>query len=315
MRTTTTTEHAFQFHTGSIRSCPCSHICLNCCAVSIPHWFDQKFRLNCTHGLLSCVSIPHWFDQKKYRRCHHNWQCIRFNSTLVRLEESGKTPRTNSIYCFNSTLVRLEAFEAKFREGLSEWFQFHTGSIRSQFRNMKAVASNPRFNSTLVRLEDSPVTVARRRFYSFNSTLVRLEAGVFRRCASSVFSVSIPHWFDQKRCGKTRSCWALSFQFHTGSIRSRISAFVFKPLSVFQFHTGSIRSNLETARVKRRRHVSIPHWFDQKEKLGDCHVSIKEFQFHTGSIRSWRVSSGNLTLQVSIPHWFDQKTPRIRQIH
>ncbi len=119
------------------------------------------------------------------------------------------------------------------------------------------------FNSTLVRLEVLRVLNWAILILCFNSTLVRLEVGRALHNAG----------FDS------------TFQFHTGSIRSKILKVTQDVLNAFQFHTGSIRSTSGRCYLKSGRpgfnstlvrleealmiytighsnHVSIPHWFD-----------------------------------------------------
>ena len=121
--------------------------------------------------------------------------------------------------------------------------------------------------------------------------------------------VSIPHWFDSKVCALKRFVWKVKFQFHIGSIQSANLAFMRNATLGFQFHIGSIQSLQQKARAFGATCVSIPHWFDSKQREMERRTSNlpgfnstlvrfkvsstytqntggNPFQFHIGSIQS-----------------------------
>ncbi len=141
-------------------------------------------------------------------------------------------------------------------------------------------------------------------------------------------NISIPHWFYSN---KTVKLWFLStmrFQYHTGSIQTKMVISTTTTGITFQYHTGSIQTfiirNLENCTVEFQYHT------------GSIQTNIKEaiqqreerFQYHTGSIqtemrcmkKNWKQTHFNTTLVlfkrgflaasekshdvISIPHWF-----------
>ena len=117
---------------------------------------------------------------------------------------------------FNSTLVRLEVISLLVMSLLWQKFQFHFGTIRSilisqdnfaitefQFhfgtirscKKKSIFGFKPRFNSTLVRLEEWRSVSEHGMTKGFNSTLVRLEE-LFCNLSSKIYFVSIPLWYD-----------------------------------------------------------------------------------------------------------------------
>ena len=124
---------------------------------------------------------------------------------------------------FNSTLVRLKGDESRQGTPITlDKFQFHSGSIKS-YRLLDADMRYrlDGFNSTLVRLKESPVTSSPLPVVCFNSTLVRLKA----------------EWKD--------SASIVSSCFNSTLVRLKVDTVV-KALSEereqkFQFHSGSIK--------------------------------------------------------------------------
>ena len=103
---------------------------------------------------------------------------------------------------FNSKLVRLKGRVAGGDLGQGDWFQFQTGSIKSQLELFEDYTDELSFNSKLVRLKGSHRCVPRSYEESFNSKLVRLKV----------------------KAGCAVPCPERKFQFQTGSIKRRISA-------------------------------------------------------------------------------------------
>ena len=60
------------------------------CWVSIPVWFDWKLNAESTWNDFNVVSIPVWFDWKLNLSCCSIWFIVRFNSSMVRLEDDTK---------------------------------------------------------------------------------------------------------------------------------------------------------------------------------------------------------------------------------
>jgi len=119
-----------------------------------------------------------------------------FNSTLVRLRHvEARAQRARTVPCFNSTLVRLRPTDlASFEASLSDKFQFHSGSIKTE-SGAWSFNSLYGFNSTLVRLRPRPAKRSEACRCGFNSTLVRLRL-VEHHFGDFNHLVSIPLWFD-----------------------------------------------------------------------------------------------------------------------
>ena len=113
-------------------------------------------------------------------------------------------------------------------------FQFHTGSIKSQYQHSDQSDSRQSFNSILVRLK-AHNAYAYVFYGGFNSILVRLK----------VVFVKYSPWI------------ASAFQFHTGSIKSHLNYSQVSAFSEFQFHTGSIKSHR-----KHQQHLQQPVGFN-----------------------------------------------------
>ena len=99
-------------------------------------------------------------------------------------------------------------------------FQFHTGSIKSAGFEMLAYTVRG-FNSTLVRLKESFSTMSGQVVSGFNSTLVRLKG------ERALIIVHLDHCFNStlvrlKEVGEPGVAYKVEFQFHTGSIKSRL---------------------------------------------------------------------------------------------
>ena len=197
---------------------------------------------------------------------------MRFNSTLVRLQQQNQQKTQALINRFNSTLVRLQlswAGDGKRKQDVSipHWFDYsHWQTGKADFWGG--------FNSTLVRLQLRKLKRWMTHNKRFNSTLVRLQCPEKNHLATTNH-VSIPHWFDY-----SRSVWLPfpmqdKFQFHTGSITASLchrSTLVrlqliskvkrTNSINTFQFHTGSITASVKFNSLIPFALVSIPHWFD-----------------------------------------------------
>ena len=100
----------------------------------------------------------------------------------------------------------------------------------------------------------------------------------------------------------------ISFQFHTGSIKTLLLYFLFFVSIKFQFHTGSIKTLPIVLLTAMEEKVSIPHWFNQnKAKFIKNHPEAKSFnstlvQSKLGITKQFYF----FFVSVSIPHWFNQ---------
>ena len=192
---------------------------------------------------------------------------------------------------------------------MPSWFQFHTGSIKSQpfLLSLPSPSHQFQFHTGSIKSLLTPATC------KSSSLWFQFHTGSIKRNLEVVTQ---------------RQGLANEFQFHTGSIKrgwsfmNSASASCFNSTLVllkgsktaierqsgrFQFHTGSIKRLLAIFSP-----ASIGNGFNStlvllkvEYRCAGC-PAVGEFQFHTGSIKSLAPSrAGRIgTVQVSIPHWF-----------
>ncbi len=117
-------------------------------------------------------------------------------------------------------------------------FQFHYGSVKRihGYQNHKTLIY---FNSTMVRLKGVLLLSSKQQQLHFNSTMVRL-----------------------KGCGNCQAKLPFrQFQFHYGSVKSRLESFLCARAISFQFHYGSVKSKKLTTITNSFIIISIPLWF------------------------------------------------------
>ena len=137
---------------------------------------------------------------------------------MVRLKDPARHGRSKSTTSFNSTMVRLKAALSSNLSSTKAKFQFHNGSIKSANACPLCAFIMTGFNSTMVRLKVAKANSKQCLTQGFNSTMVRLKA-------------------NMTLTGVITHC---TFQFHNGSIKSRI---------ICDLHSYYMQ-------------VSIPQWFD-----------------------------------------------------
>ena len=142
-------------------------------------------------------------------------------------------------------------------------FQFQTGSIRSCKCCVAACYGFMQFQFQTGSIRSCNIARVLVANLSFNSKLVRLEGKNIVLLALLQALVSIPNWFDQKRCGVVQS--------------GRLVL-----VSIPNWFDQ--KSRCENA-PRGPGGVSIPNWFDQKYIVLIGHVLLNLFQFQTGSIR------------------------------
>ncbi len=216
----------FQFHVGTIESLPS--------VIELPTVVKFQFHVGTIESWLQGretdnkqVSIPRWYDWESPAA----YLCI----TLLR---------------FNSTLVRLRGYTAQQRGVCVDWFQFHVGTIERKFRRLSArwyKVSIPRwydwepfigpkngikypsFNSTLVRLRDTPV-LAPASLIAFQFHVGTIESAPATKGAST----------------------ASGFQFHVGTIERYA---LLKILRVqFCFNSTLVRLREYTIKIVKRKY-------------------------------------------------------------
>ena len=128
---------------------------------------------------------------------------------------------------FNSIKVRLKP-QMKCLMGSCETFQFHKGTIKTNVCVFDGTASL-HFNSIKVRLKHDDTSVVFLYSHHFNSIKVRLK-----------------HFMGMSKENP------LKFQFHKGTIKTRLLRSWHFILMLFQFHKGTIKTLKLT-------YKSIPH--------------------------------------------------------
>ncbi len=134
---------------------------------------------------------------------------------------------------FNSIKVRLEQKSTQWVSCTLK-FQFHKGTIRTIF-SCSTVLSASYFNSIKVRLEPTFCQSIPSTFSHFNSIKVRLE----------------PASIEKPICKN-------GFQFHKGTIRTKLSQAFEDCENVFQFHKGTIRTQPQPSFRWFSSPISIP---------------------------------------------------------
>ena len=209
--------------------------------LSIPAWFDWRpeiwthhhHRIHPFQSQLGSIGAPTW--------TFHNSTCHAFNPSLVRLALTSQPPQRGQLTTFNPSLVRLApplpgppaheggAFQSQLGSigaGVVETdgcphidFQSQLGSIGALLLRGVAKKGGGTFNPSLVRLAPPAEELTRLGIDAFNPSLVRLAPRGWRRWGSCARHLSIPAWFDWRRCWSGRcgrpTC---PFQSQLGSI-------------------------------------------------------------------------------------------------
>ncbi len=119
------------------------------------------------------------------------------------------------------------------------------------------------FNSTLVRLKAySRQKPAGAALVGFNSTLVRLKDAELPTATKEIEKFQFHTGSIKSKLTLSFQTSSTKFQFHTGSIKSNNLTEEITMALVFQFHTGSIKRRVARRARESRKGVSIPHWFD-----------------------------------------------------
>ncbi len=135
---------------------------------------------------------------KRYKRGIGNASIamFQFHTGSIKSPEEAANEIVSLMFQFHTGSIKRIAYGSEVHIDVTA-FQFHTGSIKRSRRSNNRNAPRPRFNSTLVRLKAAQTPDSEGRVVSFNSTLVRLKV-------IPAIIVTI---------------YAISFQFHTGSIK------------------------------------------------------------------------------------------------
>jgi len=205
-------------------------------------------------------------------------------------------------------------------------FQFHTGSIKAQYR--RAIAARlASFNSTLVRLKPlwMPRNFTKKPLFQFhtgsikaikanghafpircfNSTLVRLKrvTATIKASNSGCFNSTLVRLKPTHQEAGTIQ----QFRFNSTLVRlkRRSQTYLLRPPGMFQFHTGSIKAPFGNQQGGGIGMFQFHTGSIKAFKLFQDFKQFLLFQFHTGSIKAKRNLTGNPLKTVSIPHWFD----------
>ncbi len=206
-------ERVFQFHYGTVKrfwpeGTTGVQIDFNSTTVRLKVAGGQR-----RHGR-GVVFQFHYGTVKSYTGITFRYNADNFNSTTVRLKGADRPLRAvSTILDFNSTTVRLKAHIGIQDAERHTVFQFHYGTVKSSAPS--AAKPAPRyFNSTTVRLKESPtaLSVFPEKYFNsttvrlkeitasefhnikkyFNSTTVRLKVSAVRRAKDSRRVISIP---------------------------------------------------------------------------------------------------------------------------
>ena len=170
-------------------------------------------------------------------------------------------------------------------------FQFHYGSIRTMMYYVQCDHVEA-FNSIMVQLEHIRSQFSTTPIYSFNSIMVQLELSGNEDETLLQQVLSIPLWFNQNPASKTSLSSRFSFQFHYGSIRTRVVI----DTDELDYTFNSIMVQLEPVSCAIKS------------------VMLPSFQFHYGSIRTHIVIKNQYICMLSIPLWFNQNNNNGRMI-
>ncbi len=224
---------------------------------------------------------------------------------------------------FNSTMVRMRVtFPVQLRKNY--YIQFHYGTIRE---NQKSIYIHNflHFNSTMVRLKCTTHPTRKRNAISIPLWYDWELLGDFgywkvwgisipllydweRDNHKEIFPypyISIPLWYDWEWIKGGIEAFKTKFQFHYGTIESKISVYQPHRRSSFQFHYGTIESRKQYSDNQRvltfQFHygtIERYHGFFFSKAFNDFNSTMVRLRGWMGRIYYWRS-------WISIPLWYD----------
>ena len=247
-----------------------------------------------------------------------------FNSTMVRLEPVADMRSVQDASSFNSTMVRLEHNRSPvpYRQAL---FQFHDGTIGTHVEQVG------KFPVKFFQFHDGTIGTFQRitcklllilsipRWYDWNVQIMMIWI--------TLKFLSIPRWYDWNAGQEIENTAENHFQFHDGTIGTKLfERYGFQPIT-FQFHDGTIGTNRSAKRPKNlltfnstmvrlepagrgsartSMTLSIPRWYDWNGRFIPLALT-GESTFNSTMVRlEQKRSSMSLSLyMLSIPRWYD----------